>query len=126
RAGGERLVEPIVHEQRPAAGRGDLGDPPGKRHELARREILLAELDHRGPRWQRRERACEHVREVPAPRGLAIGDEIEEGRARHGGAHRLYSMSPTSGDEAFAYARLGIRPARNALRPAETASRMAS
>jgi hypothetical protein len=35
-------------------------------------------------------------------------------------------MSPMTGDDGEAYKRRGIRPARNALRPALTASRMAS
>ena len=35
-------------------------------------------------------------------------------------------MSPASGDDAVAYSLRGMRPAQKALRPATTASRMAS
>ena len=102
--GGERDVDAIVHEQQRAARARDVDRGPGQRQERAALEVLLADLDQRGPGRQLGERAVERRGEA----GLAAHQPpVGHQHQPHAGEralrrHRRYSISPTTGDDALA------------------------
>src|SRR3569833_1707002 len=115
-------VDPVVHVQ-PGAPRGGDGAQGARQVQQGPGvEILLAQLDgdRAGGAAGALQRARLDLGQRTAIRRPPVGDQIDPRDTRG------HSIRPPRGDEAFAYSLRPMRPARNALRPATTPSRIAS
>jgi hypothetical protein len=80
RAGGQRDVESVVHEEELTARPADRSERPREREEIAPAEVLLSQVHRDAPGRDPGERRVGADREIG--RDPAIGDQVDNGE-RH-------------------------------------------
>jgi hypothetical protein len=119
-AQGARDPEPAVDDQHGLGGDGRT-DPADQLPQFVVREVLLPDLDDPGAPVAR---LGDLPDEVAAPRPAAVSHQHQP-RQGHAGQPGILSIRPLAGDDGSAWNLRGMRPARNARRPASAASRIA-